>query len=48
MVAYLKPLGYVTEAMHTGNAVNYRRVDAYPALGSDYIRLGDHKYGDLG
>lgn len=48
VVAYMKSLGYVTEAMHSGNAVNYRRVDAYPALGFDYIRLGDHQYDNLG
>ena len=48
VVSYMKSLGYVTEAMHSGNAVNYRRVDAYPALGFDYIRLGEKNYGDLG
>ena len=48
VVAHLKSLGYVTEAMHSGNAVNYRRVDAYPALGFDYIRLGEKNYDDLG
>ena len=48
VVPYLQSLGYVTEAMHSGNAVNYARVSAYPALGFDYIRLGDHKYENLG
>ena len=48
VVAYLRQQGYVTEAMHTGNALNYSRVDAYPALGFDFIRLGDHQYDDLG
>ena len=48
VVSYLKAQGYVTEAMHSGNALNYSRVDAYPALGFDYIRLGEQNYDDLG
>jgi hypothetical protein len=48
VVAHMKSLGYVTEAMHSGNAVNYSRVDAWPELGFDYIRLGERNYDDLG
>ena len=48
VVAHMKSLGYVTEAMHSGNPVNYRRVDAWPAMGFDYIRLGEKNYDDLG
>ena len=48
VVAHLKSLGYVTEAMHGSDPVNYRRVDVWPALGFDYIRLGGKNYDDLG
>ncbi len=48
VVAHLHELGYVTEAMHSADPINYRRVDAWPALGFDYIRLGEHQYDNLG
>jgi len=40
VVSYLKWMGYNTAAMHCGNATNYGRNNAYPAMGFDQLYLG--------
>lgn len=45
-VSYLKSLGYETYAIHAMTGANYNRGVAYPALGFDYVFLGENPICD--
>ncbi|MBE5956547.1 MAG: LTA synthase family protein [Lachnospiraceae bacterium] len=47
VVTYLEDLGYTTIGMHCGDANNYSRNTAYPAVGFDNIYLGSDIFSNL-
>lgn len=44
IVNYMNNLGYTTFGMHCGNAYNYSRNTAYPAVGFDQVILGNESF----